>query len=434
MAMCRLDLPSVFLYGGTTVPGSYRGRQITTQDVVEGVGRVTTGELDEAELRALEEAAYPAAGSCPVQATANTMACVSEAIGLALPGSSGPPAIHEARDKFARASGEAVLRLLESNLTARQIVTRDALENAAAVVAATGGSSNAALHLPAIAAECGIDFDIFDVGEVFRRTPHLADLQPAGKYLAVDLHAVGGVGVVIKLLLDAGLMHPDCMTVTGNTIAESYAGVHVDPDQDVVMSVENPLSSHGGLAVLRGNLARDGAIVKVAKMSRSVHRGPARVFECEEDCAAAVLAQDFRHGDVLVIRNEGPRGGPGMREMLQVTAMLVGQGLGEKVALITDGRFSGGTRGFCVGHISPEAAHGGPIALLRDGDVIVIDTEAGTIDVDLSDAELCARSEALTVQRAPESASGALFKYAEVVGTARRGAVTHGPHAAGASA
>jgi dihydroxy-acid dehydratase len=428
MAMCRLDIPSAFLYGGTTLPGSYRGRQMTGQEVVEGVGRVTTGEWTEERLHALEQAACPAAGSCPVQATANTMACVSEAIGLALPGSSGPPAAHESRDRFARRSSEAVIAMLESGLTPRRIVTRAALENAAAIVAATGGSSNAALHLPAIAAECGVDFDVFDVAEVFRRTPHLADLQPAGRYVAVDLWAIGGVGIVIRQLLDAGLMDPDCMTVAGMTLGEAHADVAFPAGQDIVRPVAEPLSPTGGLAVLRGNLAADGAVVKVAHMARTRHRGPARVFECEEDCAAAVLAQDFEEGDVLVIRHEGPRGGPGMREMLRVTAMIFGQGMGEKVALVTDGRFSGGTRGFCVGHVSPEAASGGTIGLLRDGDVIDIDVVAGTIDVELSDAELEARRADWS---APESdyRSGALWKYAAAVGSARTGAMTHGPHA-----
>jgi dihydroxy-acid dehydratase len=423
MAMCRLDLPSVFMYGGTTLPGSFRGKQMTGQEVVEGVGRVTTGEWTEERLRAMEASACPSAGSCPVQATANTMACVSEAIGLALPGSAGPPAPHESRDRFARRSGAAVLELLDKGITARQVVTREALENAAAIVAATGGSSNAALHLPAIAAECGIAFDVFDVAEVFARTPFIADLQPAGRYVALDLFRIGGVEIVIKLLLDAGFMHPDCLTVTGRTIGEAHEGVTVPTDQDIVRPVESPISPTGGLAVLRGNLAEDGAVLKVAHLERTRHRGPARVFEREEECAEAVLRRDFAEGDVIVVRNEGPRGGPGMREMLQVTAMLFGQGMGEKVALITDGRFSGGTRGFCVGHVSPEAAVGGPIGLLRDGDMIAIDVAAGTIDVELTDAELDERR-ATWAPRPPDYGSGALWKYAQTVGSARTGAVT----------
>jgi dihydroxy-acid dehydratase len=427
MAMCRLNVPSVFMYGGTTLPGSHRGREITGLDVAEGLGRVSAGTLSEEELGELEAAACPSAGSCPMQATANTMACVSEAIGLALPGSAGPPAVHDARDRFARRSGETVVELLGAGIRPRDIVTRESLENAVAIVAATGGSSNAALHLPAIANECGIDFDLFDVGAVFDRTPYITDLQPSGRYLQVDFHRVGGVEMVIRLLLDAGLLHPDCLTVTGRTLAENHRDVEFLTDQDVVRPLDDPLLPNGGLTVLRGGLAPDGAILKVGHMAVRRHRGPARVFDSEEACGAAVLRRDYEDGDVLVIRYEGPRGGPGMREMLQTTAILYGQGVGEKVALISDGRFSGGTRGLCIGHVSPEAALGGPIAFVRDGDTITVDLDSGTIELEVDEAELAARRAAWA---APERTytSGVLWKYAQLVGSARYGAVTHGTH------
>jgi dihydroxy-acid dehydratase len=424
MAMCRLDVPAVFLYGGTTLSGWHRGRPMTGQEVVEGVGRVTTGELTERELRDLEAAACPAAGACPVQATANTMACVSEAIGLALPGSAGPPAAHESRDRYAHAAGEAVIALAHAGITPRQIVTREALENAAAIVAATGGSSNAALHLPAIANECGIAFDVFDAGRVFARTPHIADLQPVGRYVPLDLHRVGGLPVVIRALLEAGFLHGDCLTVTGRTLVENHAGVAMPRGQDVVRPVGDPLSPSGGLAVLSGSLAPDGAVVKTAGTATSRHRGPARVFESEDECREAVLRRDYADGDVLVIRNEGPSGGPGMREMLQTTAILYGQGAGDRVALVTDGRFSGGTRGFCVGHVSPEAAAGGAIALVRDGDPIAIDTDHGVLDLEVPVDELRRRRQVWSA-RENAYASGALWKYAQTVGSARTGAVTH---------
>jgi dihydroxy-acid dehydratase len=425
MAMCRLNIPSVFLYGGTALPGFLRGRMITGREVVEGVGRVTAGQLTEAELAELEAAACPSAGSCPIQATANTMACVSEAIGLALPGSAGPPASYDSRDRFGRDSGAAALGLLESGIRPRDIVTRKSLENAAAIVAATGGSSNAALHLPAIAHECGIYFDIFDAERVFRRTPHLADLQPGGTYTQVEFHNVGGIEVVIKVLLDGGFLHPDCLTVTGRTIGENHAGIAFPAGQEIVRPTDRPFKEQGGLRALRGNLAPDGSITKVTlDLSVSRFRGPARVFEREEDAAEAVINRAYSDGDVIVIRNEGPRGGPGMREMLNVTALLYGQGKGETVALITDGRFSGGTRGLAIGHIGPEAADGGPIGLLEDGDIIVIDTEAGTLDVELPDEELAARRAAWRPRR-NDAGSGVLWKYAQVVGPARYGAVTH---------
>jgi len=424
MAICRLDLPAVFLYGGTTLAGWHHGHETTGQDVVEGVGRVNTGELSAEELRELEAEACPAPGACPLQATANTMACVSEAIGLALPGSAGPPAAFEARDSFARQSGATVVDLAAAGIRPRQIVTREALENAAAIVAATGGSSNAVLHLPAIAGECGVAFDGFDIGKVFERTPHIADLQPAGRFIPLDLYRVGGLPVVIKVLLDAGLLHGDCLTVTGRTLAENVAGVEFDPGQEVVRSAAAPISATGGLAMLRGSLAPEGAVVKTGGTSTRAHRGPARVFESEEECREAVLRRDYQSGDVLVIRNEGPRGGPGMREMLQTTAILYGQGAGDDVALVTDGRFSGGTRGFCIGHVGPEAAMGGPIGLVQEGDTIVIDADSGRLDIEV-DADELARRRSEWSRRPTRYESGALWKYAQTVGPALSGATTH---------
>ncbi|MYK14271.1 MAG: dihydroxy-acid dehydratase, partial [Rhodospirillaceae bacterium] len=359
------------------------------------------------------------------QFTANTMACVSEAIGLALPGSAGAPAAFESRDQLCEKSGEAVMELLRLNLRPRDIVTRKALENAAAVVAATGGSTNAGLHLPAIANECGIDFDLYDVAEIFRKTPYIADLKPGGKYVAKDMYEVGGVQVVIRELLDAGLLHGDCLTVTGRTLAENCAGVTFPEGQDVVYRVKNALAPTGGVVGLKGNLAPEGAIVKVAGIAPEGQAfiGPARVFECEEDCFDYVTKGGVQEGDCLVIRYEGPKGGPGMREMLATTAALYGLGI-ENVALITDGRFSGGTRGLCVGHIGPEAAVGGPIGLLRDGDTVTIDAPGGTISVDLSEAELEERRKAWQ-PRENIYGSGAIWRYAQTVGPARHGAVCH---------
>ncbi len=424
MAMVRLNVPSVFMYGGSILPGQYKGKDVTVVDVFEGVGQHSAGNMSEAELNELEQVACPSAGSCGGQFTANTMACVSEAIGLALPGSAGAPAPYESRDAYAFASGEAVLNLLKNKIRPRDIVTRKSLENAAAVVAATGGSTNAALHLPAIAHECGIDFDIHDVGEIFARTPYIADLKPGGKYVAMDLYGIGGVPVVMKLLLDGGFLHGDCLTVTGKTIAENLKDIKFPEGQDVVRPLSNPLSPTGGVVTLKGNLAPEGAIVKVAGMKNLVFTGPARVFDCEEDAFAAVEKRDYKAGEVIVIRYEGPKGGPGMREMLSTTAALYGQGAGDSVALITDGRFSGGTRGFCIGHVGPEAAVGGPIGLLKDGDVITIDAIKRTIDVALSDAELAERKQSWK-PRETDYQSGTLWKYAQTVGSAEFGAVTH---------
>ena len=424
MAMCRLNVPSIFIYGGSILPGSFRGRPVTVQDLFEAVGQYSVGQMSASDLDELEQVACPSAGACGAQFTANTMATVSEAIGLALPYSAGAPAPYEIRDRFCMAAGEKVMDLIALNIRPRDIVTREALENAAAVVAASGGSTNAALHLPAIANECGIDFDLFAVAEVLKRTPYIADLKPSGRYVAKDMFEAGGVPLLMKTLLDHGYLHGDCMTVTGRTIKENMAKVAWNPDQDVVRPADNPLSPTGGVVGLRGSLAPDGAIVKVAGMHGLKFHGPARCFDCEEDAFAAVSARNYKEGDVLVIRYEGPKGGPGMREMLSTTAALYGQGMGDKVALITDGRFSGATRGFCVGHVGPEAALGGPIALLRDGDIIVIDAERGILDVELDEAELAERRAAWKAPVSPFR-SGYLWKYANEVGPARTGAVTH---------
>lgn len=425
MAMVRLNVPSVFMYGGTILPGKFRGKDVDVVNVFEAVGQHATGAMSDADLHELECVACPSAGACGGQFTANTMACVSEAIGLALPNSAGAPAPYESRDEYAYASGRAVAELIRNGgPRPRDIVTRKSLENAAAIVAATGGSTNAALHLPAIAHEAGIDFDLFDVAAIFKRTPYLANLRPGGKYVAKDLYDVGGVGVVIKELLDHGYIHGDCITVTGRTIAENLAGVTLPKDQDVVYPVKAPLYPTGGVVGLRGNLAPDGAIVKIAGMTELVFEGPARVFDGEEACFEAVQKRQYKDGDVLVIRYEGPKGGPGMREMLSTTAALYGQGSGGKVALITDGRFSGGTRGFCIGHVAPEAAAGGAIALIQDGDIIRIDAHSGTLDVKVSDEEMQKRK-ANWKPRKTNYNSGALHKYAQLVGSAREGAVTH---------
>ena len=427
MAMVRLNVPSVFLYGGSILPGRHDGRDVTVQDVFEAVGRHQAGDFSDEELAVLERVACPSAGACGGQFTANTMACVGEAIGLALLNSSGAPAPYESRDEYATASGEAVMALLERNIRPRDVVTRKSLENAARVVACTGGSTNAGLHLPAIAHEAGIDFDLFDVCDIFRDTPYFVDLKPGGQFVAKDLHEAGGVPVVMKELRRAGLIHEDCLTAGGRTIGEALDRIEREADGRVIHPVTTPLSPTGGVVGLRGNLAPEGAIVKVAGMAEAdrVFTGPARVFECEEDAFEAVRARTYEPGCVIVIRNEGPAGGPGMREMLATTAALSGQGMGKRVALITDGRFSGATRGFCVGHVGPEAAHGGPIALLRDGDAITIDAVRGELSVALTDDELAARRAAWSGPRETLYASGALWKYARLVGSTRLGAVTH---------
>ena len=424
MAMIRLNVPSIFIYGGSILPGRFRGRDVVVQDLFEAVGLHSVGKMDDATLDELERVACPSAGSCGGQYTANTMATVAEAIGLALPYSCGAPAPYEIRDAFCAASGEMVMELLRRNIRPRDIVTRKAFENAAMVVAASGGSTTAALHLPAMAHEAGIDFDLFDVGEIFKKTPYIADLKPGGKYVAKDMFEAGGIPLLMKALLDGGYMHGDVMTVTGKTMAENLEKVKWNDEQVVVRKTSNPLSPTGGVVSLRGNLAPDGAIVKVAGMKTIKFTGPARVFDNEEECFAAVDKRTYKEGDVLVIRYEGPKGGPGMREMLSTTAALYGQGMGDKVALITDGRFSGATRGFCIGHVGPEAAVGGPIALVKDGDMITIDAEIGTITVDVSDEEL-ARRRTLWAPREAQFGSGAIWKYAQLVGPARYGALTN---------
>ncbi|MGE0211989.1 MAG: dihydroxy-acid dehydratase [Parvibaculaceae bacterium] len=424
MAMCRLNVPSIFIYGGSILPGNFRGRQVTVQDLFEAVGQHSVGKMSDEDLEELEQVACPSAGACGAQFTANTMATVSEAIGLALPYSAGAPAPYEIRDRFCMAAGEKIMELITLNIRPRDIVTRKALENAATVVAASGGSTNAGLHLPAIAHECGIEFDLFDVAEIFKRTPYIADLKPGGRYVAKDMFEAGGIPILMKTLLDNGFLHGDCMTVTGRTMAENLAKVEWNPDQDVVRPADKPITKTGGVVGLRGNLAPDGAIVKVAGMTNLKFSGPARCFDSEEECFAAVQKRKYKEGEVLVIRYEGPRGGPGMREMLATTAALYGQGMGDKLALITDGRFSGATRGFCIGHVGPEAAVGGPIGLLKDGDIISIDAVEGTLSVELSEAELKARAKKWK-PRETDSSSGALWKYAQGVGPARNGAVTH---------
>jgi len=437
MAMVRLNVPSVFIYGGSILPGKapqvdeipedFRSRDLTVQDMFEAVGRHQNDELSDAALDMLERVACPSAGACGGQFTANTMACVSEAIGLALMNSSGMPAPYESRDQYSEASGRAVMDLIERNIRARDVVTRQSLENAARVVACTGGSTNAGLHLPAIAHEAGIEFFLQDVCDIFRETPYFVDLKPGGAYVAKDLYDAGGIPVVMKELRKAGLIHEDCMTATGRSIGEELDLIDRDADGKVIYPIETPITKTGGVVGLSGNLAPDGAIVKVAGIDTQHQRfvGPARVFDSEELAFEAVQKRGYKEGEVIVIRNEGPAGGPGMREMLATTAALSGQGMGKKVALITDGRFSGATRGFCVGHVGPEAAHGGPIALLKDGDVITIDAIEGVIAVDLSDDELAERKAAWPGPRETDYASGALWKYAQLVGSAKYGAVTH---------
>ncbi len=424
MAMCRLNVPSVFMYGGSILPGKFKGKDVTVVDVYEAVGMHEAGKMSDEDLRELELAACPSAGACGGQFTANTMACVSEAIGLALPYSSGTPAPYEERDKYALESGIQVMELLKQKIRPRDIVTIEALKNAAVIVAATGGSTNAALHLPAIANECGLKFNIMDVAEIFKKTPYLADLKPGGKYVAKDMFEAGGVPMLLKTLLDGGFINGDCLTVTGKSMAENLKNVKFNENQDVIRPFSKPITKTGGVVGLKGNLAEGGAIVKVAGMKRLNFKGNARCFDCEEDAFKAVKEKKYKEGDVIVIRYEGPKGGPGMREMLSTTAAIYGQGMGEKVALITDGRFSGATRGFCIGHVSPEACVGGMIGLLKDGDEIEIDAEKGSISVNLSEEEIKKRKS----QWKPKDSnfeSGTLWKYAQSVGDATNGAVTH---------
>jgi|TARA_B100001250_G_scaffold26916_1_gene22218 dihydroxy-acid dehydratase len=424
MAMLRLNVPSVFIYGGSILPGKHKGKDVTVVDVFEAVGEYSAGTINEEELHALECVACPSAGSCGGQFTANTMACVSEAIGLALPYSSGPPAPDETRDQYALQSGKVVMDLLEKNIRPRDIVTKDSFINAAVVVAATGGSTNGALHLPAMANEIGIDFDLFDVAEIFKSTPYIADLKPGGNYVAKDMYEAGGVPMLLRTLLDEGFIKGDCLTVTGKSLEENIADVIFDSSQKVIYPANNPITKTGGVVGLKGNFAPDGAIVKVAGMDNLKFSGPARCFDCEEDAFAAVEAKEYKDGEVIIIRYEGPKGGPGMREMLSTTAALYGQGKGDKVALVTDGRFSGGTRGFCIGHVGPEAADGGPIALVKDGDIITIDAESGVIDIEVSEEDLKLRKKEWVKPKSDYN-TGTLWKYANQVGPARYGAVTH---------
>ena len=424
MAMLRLNLPAVFLYGGTIMPGNYKGKDITIVDVYEAVGAHNVGKISDEELYEIECNACPGAGSCGGQFTANTMACVSEAIGISLPGSSSYPAIDPERKKIHKVIGETIINLLKKGIKPRDIMTKKAFENAARVVAATGGSINAVLHLPAMAYEAGIKFTIEEIEKIFHETPYFVDLKPGGKYVAYDLHKVGGVSIVLKALLDVGLLHGDCLTVTGKTMTENLKNVQFPKGQDVICPIEKPLSKTGGLKILKGNLAPDGAVVKVAGCKKLFHRGPARVFDSEQKSFEAIIERKIKPGDVVVIRYEGPKGGPGMREMLSVTAALYGQGLGSECALITDGRFSGGTRGLMIGHVAPEGYVGGPIALINDGDIIEIDAEKGILSVELSEGELKQRKSKWQVPK-PNYISGVLAKYAKLVGSARDGAVTN---------
>jgi len=420
MAMARLNLPSVFVYGGAALPGRWKGRDVTVLDTYEGVGAVLSGRMEEDELKEMEHVCIPTLGSCPGQFTANTMAMVSETLGLALPGSATMPAVSEERKGIASESGRLVLSLLRNGgPLPRDLVTRKSLENASAAVAATGGSTNAALHIPAIAHEAGLRFTLDDFARVAKRTPLIADMKPGGRFLAKDLHAVGGVYTVLKALLAHGALHGDCLTILGTSLEKALSG-HAEADGNVVR--RESISKSGGLVVLKGNLAPDGALIKVAGLKSLVFEGRARVFDSEEACAEVVRKKQYKAGDVLVIRYEGPRGGPGMREMLGVTALIYGQGMGEKVALLTDGRFSGATRGMMIGHVSPEAAAGGPLGLVRNGDRIRVDAAAGALNLMIGRSELKRRK-----AKAPRKPvlSGVLEKYAAQVGSAHLGAVTH---------
>ncbi|GGD12485.1 dihydroxy-acid dehydratase [Pyruvatibacter mobilis] len=424
MSMLRLNVPSVFMYGGSIMPGQFKGKDVTVLDVFEGVGQHSAGNMSDDDLHELECVACPSAGACGGQFTANTMACVSEAIGLALPNSAGAPAPYESRDAYAEASGRAVMELIKTGLRPRDICTRKAFENAATVVAASGGSTNAGLHLPAMAAEAGIDFDLMEVAEIFKKTPYVADLKPGGNYVAKDMYEAGGVPMLLKTLLEGGFLHGDCITATGKTLAENLEEIEWNPEQKVIYPVSNPITPTGGVVGLQGSLAPDGAIVKVAGLEKLQFSGPARCFDCEEDAFEAVENRQYEEGEVLVIRYEGPKGGPGMREMLSTTSALYGQGMGDKVALITDGRFSGATRGFCIGHVGPEAAEGGPIGLIEDGDIITIDAEKGTLELDVS-ADVLEQRRAKWQPRKTDYNSGTLWKYTQLVGPARYGALTH---------
>ncbi len=423
MAAARTNLPSVFLYGGSSLPGRYQGRDISIVDVFEGIGALSEGQIDEAELAAIEKSACPGAGSCAGMFTANTMASVGEAIGMSLPGSATVPAVDPRLSDYAVRSGQAVMRLLESGIRPRDIMTRQAFENAVTTVMALGGSTNAVLHLLAIAREAGVGLDLDDFDEISRRTPHLGDLKPFGSYHMVDLDRIGGVPVVLKTLLEAGLIHGDALTVTGRTMADNLAGVEMPGGQSVIRSVAEPIAREGGIAVLRGSLSPDGAVVKVAGIELEKFEGPARVFDGEQSALEALFAHEINRGDVVIIRTEGPKGGPGMREMLQITAAIKGAGLGKDVLLITDGRFSGGTTGLCIGHVAPESEDGGPIGLVAEGDRVLVDLPARRLDLLVDEAEV-ERRRAQWSPRPPRYETGALAKYARLVGSAHLGAVT----------
>jgi dihydroxy-acid dehydratase len=424
MAMIRCNVPSIFIYGGSALPGRFEGKTLTVLDSYEAVGGFMTGEIDEATLAGIERTCLPTIGACAGQFTANTMAMVSEAMGLTMPNVSMIPGVYAERARVARHAGRLVMQMLQrGGPLPREIVTRKSLENAAAIVAATGGSTNAALHLPALANEAGVSFTLDDVGEVFARTPLIGNLRPGGKYTARDVYDIGGTAVVIRALVESGHIDGGCPTITGRTIAQEYGGANA-PDGEIIFSTSAPIMPDGGVAVLRGNLCPDGAVIKVAGLKNLVFEGSARVFEDEEHCVDAVRNRKYAAGDVLVVRNEGPVGGPGMREMLGVTALIYGQGMGEKVALITDGRFSGGTRGMCIGYVSPESFIGGPLALVRDGDRIRVDAGARRMDLLIDDDEFAQRRK-IWKPRPPRHRAGALAKYARLVGQAPGGAVTH---------
>ncbi|HEX8977866.1 MAG TPA: dihydroxy-acid dehydratase [Solirubrobacteraceae bacterium] len=424
MALCRLDVPSVMLYGGSILPGHHHGQRVTIQEVFEAVGAYAAGRISREELTEIEDVASPGAGACGGQFTANTMAMAFEVLGISPAGFSMVPAVDGRKSEVAEQTGELIMEVLRRGRLPSQIITRRSLENAIAAIACSGGSTNGVLHLLAIAREMGIELHIDDFDVISERTPLLCDLKPGGRYVAPDLYTAGGVPLVMKRLQEAGLLHEDAITVTGQTVGEIAAAAQEAPDQLVVRPLSDPIKPTGGLAILHGNLAPDGCVVKLAGYERRSQTGPARVFESEEDCMAAVTARSIQEGDIVVIRNEGPAGGPGMREMLGVTAALVGEGLGDKVALITDGRFSGATRGLMAGHVAPEAIQGGPIGLVRDGDQITLDVPSRRLDVALSDAELAERARDYRPPERPFPGV-ALSKYARLVSSAAEGAVTH---------
>ena len=426
MGMVRMNAPSVFVYGGSTLPGMYKGRVVSILDTYEGAGAVMTGQMDKAELDAMERAAMPTVGACPGQFTANTMGMVGEVLGISPLGSSLIPAVYAQRAAVARRAGHIVMEILQNGgPLPRDLITRKSLENACAIVAATGGSTNAGMHICAIANEAGIPFNMDDVGAVFERTPLIGNLRPGGQYYALDVHRLGGVPMIVKELIRGGVMHGDTLTLTGETLEEATRDAPA-PDGDVIRPLSNAIDRTGGVIVIKGNLAPEGAFIKVAGLKTRVHEGPARVFESEEDAMAVIRQRGYHAGEVLIIRNEGPKGGPGMREMLGPTAVIYGQGMGEKVALVTDGRFSGATRGMCIGYLSPEAGAGGPLALVQNGDIVRIDTTEGVrrIDMMVDDAELTRRRAALAAHP-PRRLAGAMEKYANAVQSAYVGAVTH---------